>query len=107
MKHVYKNPPEKGWWGKAHEIIFEADTPAGKSFDLLIMTNIILSVFAVMMKNVTSVRNAIIAVPTSIVTAEISQQTLRQKISTRACPECSLEGHDSNAIHCKWCGARL
>ncbi|MDH3975927.1 MAG: ion transporter [Deltaproteobacteria bacterium] len=50
---------------------------------------------------------AIIAVPTGIVTAEISQQTFRQRISTQACPECSLEGHDSDAIHCKFCGAGL
>lgn len=50
---------------------------------------------------------AIIAVPTGIVTAEISQQTFRQKVSTQACPECSLEGHDSNALCCKWCGAKL
>jgi voltage-gated potassium channel len=50
---------------------------------------------------------AIIAVPTGIVTAEISQQTSRQKVSTQACPECSLEGHESDAVCCKWCGAKL
>lgn len=50
---------------------------------------------------------AIIAVPTGIVTAEISQQTFKQKVSTQACPQCSLEGHDSDASHCKFCGARL
>jgi len=50
---------------------------------------------------------AIIAVPTGIVTAEISQQTFRQKVSTQACPECSLEGHESDALCCKWCGAKL
>ena len=50
---------------------------------------------------------AIIAVPTGIVTAEISQQTFKQKISTQACRQCSLEGHDSDATHCKFCGAKL
>ena len=50
---------------------------------------------------------AIIAVPTGIVTAEISQQTFKQNISTQACHECSLEGHDSDATHCKFCGAKL
>ncbi|MDH4261655.1 MAG: ion transporter [Spirochaetia bacterium] len=50
---------------------------------------------------------AIIAIPTGIVTAEISHQNLKQNISTQSCPECSLEGHDSDARHCKWCGARL
>jgi len=50
---------------------------------------------------------AIIAVPTGIVTAEISQQSTKLKVSTQACPQCSLEGHDRNAAHCKWCGAKL
>jgi voltage-gated potassium channel len=48
----------------------------------------------------------IIAVPTGIVTAELSSAS-RKPISTQACPECSAEGHDADAIHCKYCGARL
>ena len=28
-------------------------------------------------------------------------------ITTQACHECSLEGHDSDAKHCKGCGAKL
>jgi len=46
----------------------------------------------------------IIAIPTGIVTAEL---TFKQNISTQACPECSAEGHDLNAKHCKFCGADL
>ncbi|MDA3903204.1 MAG: ion transporter [Desulfuromusa sp.] len=46
----------------------------------------------------------IIAIPTGIVTAEL---TFRRNISTQACPECSAEGHDINAKHCKFCGADL
>lgn len=46
----------------------------------------------------------IIAIPTGIVTAEL---TFRQNISTQVCPECSAEGHDMNAKHCKFCGADL
>lgn len=49
---------------------------------------------------------AIIAVPTGIVTAEMSQ-VYRKKVSTQACPECSAEGHDPDARHCKYCGAGL
>ncbi len=49
---------------------------------------------------------SIIAVPTGIVTVEMSQ-TFRQKVSTQACPECSAEGHDVDARHCKFCGAAL
>ena len=49
---------------------------------------------------------AIIAVPTGIVTVEMSQ-AFGRKVSTQACPECSAEGHDSDARHCKYCGAML
>ncbi|OEU52645.1 MAG: ion transporter [Desulfuromonadales bacterium C00003096] len=49
---------------------------------------------------------SIIAVPTGIVTVEMSQ-TFSRKISTQACPECSAEGHDTDARHCKFCGAAL
>ena len=48
----------------------------------------------------------IIAVPTGIVTAEFSRKR-REKISTQACPDCSLEGHDINAIFCNKCSAKL
>ena len=49
---------------------------------------------------------SIIAVPTGIVTAEFSQAKL-QTPTTQACPQCSAEGHDKDAVHCKFCGTRL
>jgi len=48
---------------------------------------------------------AIIAVPTGIVGAEFINES--SKISTQACPNCSKEGHDSDAKHCKYCGEEL
>jgi voltage-gated potassium channel len=48
----------------------------------------------------------IIAVPTGIVTFEMSH-AFSGKVSTQACLECSAEGHDSDARHCKFCGAKL
>jgi voltage-gated potassium channel len=48
----------------------------------------------------------IIAVPTGIVTVEIAQAA-RKPVSTQACPDCSAQGHDADASHCKYCGARL
>jgi voltage-gated potassium channel len=48
----------------------------------------------------------IIAVPTGIVTAELSQ-TYKKSVSTQACLECGAEGHDSDAKFCKFCGSRL
>ena len=44
------------WRVRLHEIIFEADTPAGKLFDILLILAIILSVVAVMFDSVAEVR---------------------------------------------------
>ena len=41
---------------KLHEIIFEADTPAGKAFDLILLLGIVLSVLAVVLESVASIR---------------------------------------------------
>ncbi|MGB5446710.1 MAG: ion transporter [Psychromonas sp.] len=49
---------------------------------------------------------AIIAVPTGIVTVEMSRAFGRQ-VSTQACPQCSAEGHDADARYCKFCGAAM
>ena len=48
----------------------------------------------------------LIAVPTGIVTVELSQGRTRT-VSTQACPSCGAEGHDPDARHCKYCGASL
>lgn len=48
----------------------------------------------------------IIAVPTGIVTAELTRRSDR-KVSTQVCPSCLSEGHDTNARFCKFCSARL
>ena len=50
----------------------------------------------------------VIAVPTGIVGAEIVKGDKKAvPFSTQACPECSKEGHEPDAIHCKYCGAEL
>jgi voltage-gated potassium channel len=49
---------------------------------------------------------AIIAVPTGIVTVEMSLASKKQ-VSTQACESCSAEGHDIDAKCCKYCGERL
>ncbi len=48
----------------------------------------------------------IIAVPTGIVTSEMSK-TGNKAISTQVCTECSKEGHDIDADYCKYCGAKI
>jgi voltage-gated potassium channel len=50
----------------------------------------------------------IIAVPTGIVSVELAQAGRKaQLVSTQACPACGREGHDHDAICCKYCGTRL
>ncbi len=49
---------------------------------------------------------SILAVPTGIVTVEISEAA-RRRISTQACPSCGRDGHDFDAVHCKYCGAPI
>jgi len=41
-----------------HEIIFEADTPAGKLFDIILIVSIVLSVIVVMLDSVSTIRNS-------------------------------------------------
>jgi voltage-gated potassium channel len=48
----------------------------------------------------------IIAVPTGIVTAELTR-AIGQPISTQACPACGAGGHDADATYCRRCGSRL
>jgi len=52
----------------------------------------------------------IIAVPTGIVTGELVRNSKTKEaadFNTQACPQCSKEGHDANAKHCKYCGSVL
>jgi len=53
-KAKFKRNPTKEW---IHEIIFEADTPAGKWFDIILMIMIIASVLVVMLESVDWIRN--------------------------------------------------
>ena len=57
MANPIENPPLSPWREKLRVIIFEADTPAGKAFDVGLLVAIFLSVFAVMLDSVSSFRN--------------------------------------------------
>lgn len=48
----------------------------------------------------------IIAVPTGIVTVELSRAQ-SGKNTTEVCRYCSREGHDADAEYCKYCGGKL
>jgi len=51
-------PPvlRKEWRSRLHEVIFEAETPAGRAFDVALLVAIVLSVTAVCLESVASVR---------------------------------------------------
>ncbi len=51
-----KKPAPSTWRDRWYEIIFEADTPSGKLFDVLLLIAILLSVLAVMCESVNSIR---------------------------------------------------
>lgn len=49
---------------------------------------------------------SIIAVPTGIITAELTDE-LRRDRSRKFCANCDRSGHENDAQHCKFCGAEL
>ncbi len=50
---------------------------------------------------------AIIAVPTGIVSAEMTKVSISEMGSTRTCPKCFTENHRQEAKHCYDCGEAL
>lgn len=65
-------------------------TPIGKTFAVVVML----------------LGYGIIAVPTGIVTLELSRAE-PPPVSTEACLNCGRDGHEPDAVHCKYCGAHL
>jgi len=55
MKQQYDKSSLTGWRKKFFEVIFEADTPAGKLFDVVLMINVVASVTVVMLLSVESI----------------------------------------------------
>ena len=49
----------------------------------------------------------ILAVPTGIVTAEMTARRMERPVGTRRCSECLCEGHDADAGFCRRCGKPL
>lgn len=47
--------PDRKWRSVLHEVIFEADTPLGKTFDIVLLCCIVLSVAAVMLDSISAV----------------------------------------------------
>jgi voltage-gated potassium channel len=49
----------------------------------------------------------IIAVPTGIITTEMTLALRNKQEKHETCPSCGKEGHDYDAVFCKRCGTRL
>jgi len=49
----------------------------------------------------------IIAVPTGIVTAELTRAEQRVDVKSQHCHNCAQEGHSDDAVFCKYCGEKL
>lgn len=47
----------------------------------------------------------VLAVPTGIMSVELARASV--STSTQACPSCGKQGHDPDAVHCKYCGSLL
>ena len=58
MKKNPREPPMAPWRRHVHQIVFEADTPAGKLFDVVLIASIILSVAVVMLDSVADIHAA-------------------------------------------------
>lgn len=56
MKSLENEVPEGNWRKKLHEIIFEAETTAGKAFDVVVICLILFSIFVVVLESVKSIR---------------------------------------------------
>ncbi len=66
-------------------------TPLGQAFSAMIMI----------------MGYAIIAVPTGIVTVEMNRIRSKNEVSMQVCPNCMREGHDIDAVYCKYCGSKM
>jgi voltage-gated potassium channel len=49
---------------------------------------------------------SIIAVPTGIVTVELAEAS-KKRNDTQVCPNCLTEGHDIDAVYCKYCSHKM
>jgi len=52
-----EHPGLQPWQKQLHEIVFEADTPPGKAFDIVLLGAILLSLAVVMLESIRSVRD--------------------------------------------------
>lgn len=94
-RHGFTNIPQSIYW----TIVTMTTVGYGDIAPATVLGRVLASVVMI-------IGYGIIAVPTGIVTVEMAS-IRKRPISTRACAQCTAEGHDPDAVHCKFCGARL
>ncbi len=80
---------------RTYVVIFRHDTPGEKRFDVALIAAILV------------LGCAIIAVPTGIVTAEITAARTPPRDADRPCPSCGAVGHERDARFCRRCASPL
>ncbi|HZN99359.1 MAG TPA: hypothetical protein VFB61_16670 [Gemmatimonadales bacterium] len=83
---------------RLHEIIFEADTPEGRLFDLLLLVAIVASVTVVVLESVASVRASVGATLRVLEWGFTILSTIEYLLRL-------VSEHD--AVYCRRCGAKL
>ena len=53
---IVRSNPLRPWQQRMHEVIFEADSTAGKAFDVALLVAILVSIIAVMLESVAHIR---------------------------------------------------
>ena len=56
MRTEIKEEAASGWRHRIHEVVFESDTPAGRAFDVTVISLILISVAAVVLESVRGIR---------------------------------------------------
>lgn len=95
QQNGFDNIPESIYWS----VVTLTTVGYGDVVPVTVFGKLIASIIMVM-------GYGIIAVPTGIVSADMARHSSK-KLTTQACRSCSKEGHDVDAIYCKFCGEQF
>ncbi len=94
-KHGFTSIPQSMYWAIVTMTTvgygdIAPQSPIGKAIAALVMV----------------IGYSMIIIPIGIVSAEIREVAVKT-VTTQVCGHCMSEGHDSDAVHCKYCGEQL
>lgn len=94
-RNGFRNIPESIYWA----IVTTTTVGYGDLVPQTVLGKIIASAMMIM-------GYSILAVPTGIVSVELAHAS-RLSVGKKLCPSCSSEGHDIDALYCRFCGSHL